>query len=284
MNGAASLLIVTLLLAVPEGESPELQPTLERLSRLAQLIEDSAMSFACDESIHYRSYMSGSDHHKFSYVYERNEEGEIEDYRTWAKGGRKKGVPREVNPEEFNVPAYIRSSYLWVFAFKEARWRHHRYSIVGHDTVLGREAVGIRFDPVQPYIAKINDWFGTAWVDLETTQLLRVEAMYVDDYLRQNTIDALLAGDLPRHSVLGATETSHHYTMQRVTTEFTFEKNGLRFPGRVVIERDRVKVREKNGLYSAKTTELLRVVQKYDNYQFFNVQTASQIRGFIDGR
>ena len=144
--------------------------------------------------------------------------------------------------------------------------------------------VPIRFDPVKPYIAKVNDWFGTAWVDLETTQLLRVEAMYVDDYLRQKTIDALLAGALPRHSVLGATETSHHYTMQRVTTEYTFEKNGLRFPGQVVIERDRVKIREKHGLYSAKTTEVLRVVQEYDNYQFFNVQTASQIRGFIDGR
>ena len=285
MNTAVpALLVVFSLSASQVPASPELEPLLERLSRLAQLFEDGAMSFACDETITYRSYDSGSDRLKFSYVYERNEQGEIEDYRTWAKGGRKNQVPREVTPDEFKVPAYIRSAYLWVFAFKQSRWQYHEYSIVGRETVLGCDAVGIRFEPVAPYVDKVNDWFGTAWIDLETTQLLKVEAMSVDDYLRQNKIDAQLAGDLPRTSVMGATEANHYYTVQRITTEFTFVKNGLRFPGRVLIERDRIKIRERGGLYSTKTTELLRVQQKYDNYQFFRVQTAEEVHSFLEGR
>ncbi len=92
-SAVPALLVVFSLSASQVPASPELEPLLERLSRLAQLFEDGAMSFACDETITYRSYDSGSDRLKFSYVYERNEQGEIEDYRTWAKGGRKNQVP-----------------------------------------------------------------------------------------------------------------------------------------------------------------------------------------------
>ena len=44
------------------------------------------------------------------------------------------------------------------------------------------------------------------------------------------------------------------------------------------------KILEQDGLYSTKTTRLLKVEQKYTNYQFFSVRTAEEIIGFLNDR
>jgi len=61
--------------------------------------------------------------------------------------------------------------------FGAARQKLHRYQILGEDTALGRTALKLRFEPIPPYREELNSWFGTAWIDRETSQLLRVEAM-----------------------------------------------------------------------------------------------------------
>jgi hypothetical protein len=263
--------------------SEDLERVLERLGRLAELFEDQALSYACEEKIQWDHYDYGVGRGRFSYVYARNESGEIEDYRTWRKGGRKKGVPREVTPDEYGVPAYLRSASLWVFAFKESRRSRHVYRRVGEDRVLGRRALGIRFEPIPPYVEKVNDWFGTAWIDAETSQLLRVVAHGVEDHDKLATLESHLADELPRPRKIGTTEVRTHYTIQRIITEFGVEKNGLRLPSKVRIEQDRYRVAERGGLYSTKKYKLLRVEQTYTNYQFFNVWTTVEIRAFLDG-
>ena len=281
------LSILLLVLAVGAGGFPasseDLETVLERLGRLAELFEDQALSYACDEKIKWNHYEFGAGVKKFSYVYARSESGEIEDYRTWFKGGRKKGVPREVWPSEFKIPTYLRNANLWVFAFKESRRSHHTYRLLGEDTVLGRRALGIRFEPISPYVVKINDWFGTAWIDAETSQLLRVVAHGVEDHARLETLESQLAGELP-HAVKSRTvEVTMHHTIQQIITDFGVEKNGLRLPSKVRIELDRYRVVERRESLTTKKYKLSRVEQTYTNYQFFNVRTTAEIRAIVDG-
>ena len=280
-----SSLLIALALCVGgfPAYSEDLETVLERLGRLADLFEDQALSYACDEKIKWNHYEYGVGVNRFSYVYARSESGEIEDYRTWFKGSRKKGVPREVWPSEFKIPTYLRNANLWVFAFKESRRSRHTYRWLGEDTVLGRRALGIRFEPIPPYLEKINDWFGTAWIDAETSQLLRVVAHGVEDHAKLVTLEAQLAGEVPPSVKVGAVEVATHHTIQRIITEFAVEKNGLRLPSKVQIELDRYRVVERRKSLSTKKYKLSRVEQTYTNYQFFNVRTTAEIRAIVDG-
>jgi len=42
---------------------------------------------------------------------------------------------------------------------------------------LERDAIVVAFAAQPPFRVGANDWFGKAWVDAESYQLLRVEAM-----------------------------------------------------------------------------------------------------------
>jgi len=68
------------------AHSEDLETVLDRLGRLAELFEDQALSYACDEKIKWDHYEYGVGVNRFSYVYARSESGEIEDYRTWPSG------------------------------------------------------------------------------------------------------------------------------------------------------------------------------------------------------
>jgi len=280
-----SILWVALALAV--GGSPayseDLETVLERLGRLADLFEDQALSYACDEKIKWSHYEYGVGVNRFSYVYARSESGEIEDYRTWPRGSRKKGVPREVSPDEYEIPTYLRNANLWVFAFKESRRARHTYRWAGEEAVLGRRALGIRFEPIPPHVEKINDWFGTAWIDAETSQLLRVVAHSVDDHAKLAALEAQLAGELPHTVKTPTVEVATRHTIQQIITDFAVEKNGLRLPSKVQIELDRYRVVERRELLSTKKYKLSRVEQTYTNYQFFNVRTTAEIRAIVEG-
>ena len=87
-----------------------------------------------------------------------------------------------------------------------------------------------------------------------------------------------------------------------ITTLFTEERNGLRFPGKVTLEHARYRgtrdastdgvlgkkltrqdghliEKEKRG--EARKIVILRVEQTYRNYQFFSVRTADEIKSYI---
>src|SRR5713101_2542471 len=71
---------------------------------------------------------------------------------------------------------------FWVLIFHKTRQPVHHYQLAGREFVSGREAVKVSFEPLKPYKEGLNDWYGTAWVDTSTFQLLRVEAMKVEDH------------------------------------------------------------------------------------------------------
>jgi hypothetical protein len=119
-----------------------------------------------------------------------------------------------------------------------------------------------------------NDWYGSAWVDRESYQLLRVEAQRPDDHAQE----ALLHSALQAAKQSGRKSYHGTYPILSYTTEFDVEKNGMRFPGRSVIEKTDFQVRGGAVL----KTPVYRVSQTYKRYRFFGVRTAEEIHTIVN--
>jgi hypothetical protein len=66
-------------------------------------------------------------------------------------------------------------------------------------------------------------------------------------------------------------------------TEFSIVKNGMRFPGRVTIDRSISTVLGGVRERSTRDHEVLHVVQEYSDYEFYSVRTTGEIERFVAG-
>lgn len=236
---------------------------LIRLDRVAEQYAERARSFTCEE--HIRWDKGGeTDRRKFGYVVVLDNEGNFDDYRTRLRSRERSDPAKRVEPADFGVPVYLRSAHLWLFIFRRDRWRFHHYDIVAEDELFDRPAVVIRFEPIPPYREKVNNWYGTAWVDEETAQLLRVEAHRPDDHEELQRVESHRAGEAVSSWV---------YDVQYFSTEFTVEKRGMRFPG--LVEMREIHYDFRRGLHDFKKQErtVLWVYQTYSDYRFFEVES-----------
>ena len=287
------LICAGLALALPapvRAEAPSLEVLLGRLSRTAELFRDTTLQFACTEKIRWRG-AGEPGNAAFEYVFVYDDEEGFKDYRTVPFLGKRRKAPPEVLPADHGVPWFLRSAYLWIFTFRESRQSLHHYRILGEEEVLGIKAVMIEFEPIPPMRPKVNDWYGIAWVDPALGQLLKVVAFEPDDYQTKRDFDNTVRGNM-------VDEVEAEYSS--VTTVFTEKRNGLRFPGEVVLEHARHRWRKKpeevktvyqreQGRYILREQPsgiprrwvLFRVEQIYSNYQFFSVRTAEEVRDYI---
>jgi len=259
------------------GEPPTLGVLLDRLSRTASLFRDTALQFACEETIVWRNVGRDPGKVTFEYVFVHEGAAGFRDYRTTKFLGKRRSAPPEVSPEEYEVPLYLRSAYLWIFVFRDSRQAVHRYRILGEEEIDGIPAVMVEFEPIPPFQEKFNDWFGVAWVDPDLGQLLKVVAHRTDDFETKSQFDEHRGGPI-------FDEVQARY--ETVTTLFTEEKNGLRFPGKVLLDYSRYiwtpgDEEDEEGNLRKKT--LIRVEQRYRKYQFFSVRSAGEIREVILG-
>lgn len=256
---AAILILMLSTAAAYAGEDDALNQLLSRLAGVADEYRDRATHFACEETINWTEKKEGSGHKKFGYVFVRDDATGFRDYRTFLRGKNR----REVTPEEFGVPAYLQSAYIWVFVFKTTRQERHRYEIVEEGMVLDRPAVKIRFDPIPPHLFGVNEWFGWAWVDKETSQLLKVVAYEHADWESKSALEADLNGGPRRKG----------YQVREITTTFDVVENGMRFPGSVETVRTDYDVYVNSAKRAARAREIFRVEQSYRDYQFYGVET-----------
>lgn len=199
---AALLLILAAAVAAPAAAA-DLERVLERLARAADLYRDEALGFTCNESIHY-SDARRAVLRRFRYIYRRSPDGELQEYREPLRAASR--GPDAHSASALPLGAMFRP-YSWMFVFAREKREAYRYELEGEQSVLGRRTLRVRFDAVEPYVQDINEFYGTAYVDLETFQPVRVEAYRVND----------------RHR------------LTRYTTDFDVVKNGMRFPGQVRI-------------------------------------------------
>lgn len=282
--GAATLLVACMSgsavsSAGPETPLPPLEHVLERLARMAKLYRDNALRFTCDETIYY----AGGGHpslHKFRYIYRYSDEDErLRDYRTpRGRAARKSSQKQErTRLENYGLPIFVKRAYSWAFVFGERHQSLFHYEIEGRDKTHGRSTLRIRFEAIPPYQDGLNEWAGTAWVDRATYQMVRVEAIHTKDLdqyeLLQRSLERPLSGPSPRGG---------SYTFTRVSTDFDVLKNGMRFPGRVVIKRSTHTV-SATGRVSVREVPIFHVTQTYKRYRFFGVRTAQQIQRIVEG-
>lgn len=281
MNLTALTLVV--LAAVPPAlvAAPPPEATLDSLlhvlNRYADLYRDSALRFSCDESITYSPKGAFGRKYELEYLYVYTPELGLRDYRTQRGADHSKDRPdKEVDLGSYGLPSVVERAYSWVFTFERGKWGLHNYRVKGQETVLGREALVVSFEPRPPYKLGINDWVGEAWIDKETHQLLRVESFKLDQHALKAQLDADLAGRGPFPE--GKLPT---YYVSKVITEFGVEKNGLRFPSWVEIRRTRFDVHNESGQRSATEHAIYRVRQEYSNYRFFSVRTLDEVRNYV---
>jgi hypothetical protein len=252
---------------------PRLEETLDHLSRAAGLYRDSALRFSCDEEI--AGSGLGGKTYRFEYIYVYSSSRGFKDYRTDPAARR----PREIDLNAYRIPQFLRRAYSWIFVFGEAARKHHRYTIVGEDVAFGRAALKLAFEPIPPFKRDMNEWFGTAWIDSETFQLLKVEALHRDEHRKQKEFEA----DLARSSTRHPRGRKKRYHIERVSTEFSFEKNGMRFPGKVVITLTELAIPGEDGATPFDESPVYRIEQTYANYRFFSVRTLDEIQAIVSG-
>ncbi len=266
--------------ATTEEPLPQEGPLLARLARVARLYRDNALSFTCDENIHYAG-RGAPVIHKFRYIYRYSKErSRLEDFRVLR--GRESKLSDEkkkrIELENYGLPAYLQRAYSWVFIFEEENQPHYRYEIEAREEALGRPAIRVSFEPIPPVEDAINDWHGRAWVDEETSQVLRVEAVPAQEFVQVELLRKALDKTEAAQNVLGYRGT---FTFSDVTTEFDVEKNGMRFPGRSLIKRTEHIVNARGEGSARRERPLYQVSQTYKRYQFFSVRTADQVRAFV---
>jgi hypothetical protein len=268
----------------PQPDDP-LARVLDHLGNLAEFYRDSALEFTCDETISHFTNRGRQDH-RFFYIYVYDDERGLQDYRLTPKDARKFRKRRgadgrssrksaRVEPvtlDRYGLPSYLLRAYSWIFVFQSSTRERYRYRITGESEFLGRPAVGIEFEPVPPFSPDINDYSGTAWVDAETGQILRIEAMHVNDRDRREAFEKSL-----RSAVDGDRRVRTTHSFQRIVTEFGILRGGMRFPSEVTIRTSRFEVWSDDGSSGFEEFPIFRIRQTYDNCRFYGVRTETEI-------
>lgn len=270
---------------VPEA-SVELATVLERLDRIAALYRDNALRFTCDETLtHFTG--GGRRQYRFHYIFVYDDDDKLADYRlrrgTARPGKSTKKLAKAAQPVSLEryrrrsgMPPPVMRAYTWVNLFERSRWPHYEYRILGHGEVLGRPAIAIGLDPVRPHRPGVNDWVGTVWVDRDSYQLLRVEALKPTESVKKQRFEQFL--ERPPESKRRLRST---HVFSEIHTEYGVEMNGMRFPSEVVTRGVRYEAWAHEGDSGYREFPVFRLEQAYDNYQFFGVRTAEEIERLV---
>jgi hypothetical protein len=246
--------------------APTLDATLARLARVAELYRDTALGFACEETITYSGTETETGRIRFAYLFVRDASGKLRDYRTWKFGAH----GAEANPGDY-VPRFLESAYLWAFVFRSDRQPLYRFTLLDPGPAGDRSALVIEFIPRAPIRKGLNDWAGYATIDRKTSQILEVEAYTPEDWNRKFQRDAGIPMDPSRYSK----DDPQTYDIERIVTTFGFEKNGMRFPSRVELTLTRTT--------DLRDSILRTVTQDYAKFEFFSVRSRQEIARFVEG-
>jgi len=259
-----------------ETTKSDITPLLDRLGRVAWLYADTALRFSCRETI----TVDGGSPHRYDYIYTHDKDGRFKDYRT--RPGRRSG--QEVNLRNEGLRRWVSQAYSWVFIFRADRRERFRFAASAGGEVLGRPAVRLDFEPIPRYNENVNDWAGTAFIDRDTSQILKVEGRSRVDFLERlsfdNALEALRTAPHVVRPPAGIGPPPRYFTFETIVTEFGAEKNGMRFPSEVRIEMRRYRVPGATGR-EFDSVPLYQVRQTYTDYRFFSVRTAGEIKAMF---
>lgn len=276
---AAALIIVLLLLpgvtvsapaAAAAARAPktelDLQSFLDRAADYCDKLSRSVLNFVCRERIEEwcysdygrRSAEDGSlvfigvaKTSKYTYDYQlvRSSEGSIRETRTLLQDdGREVRVPDAPLKTKTFTYAYVVMGPLGLLSRRSQG--DNVYRLVKDDKVGGEPAVVIEVVP-KPGV-RLEHLFGTVWLRKADAQVLKIEwnPSTIQNY--QGVEDMARSMQMKPGLVM--------------TSEYAFEKNGIRFPSRYTIKE--IYTRPVRRQFLRSQTEVA-----YDRYQFFTVET-----------
>ncbi len=261
----------------PEG----LRALLRKTAAYCQRLESAAFDFVCREQISeviapsfdldrgkgYQSgdagsssassrgtvYLSGGPRvvrHKYEYDYQCiRSAGTIREVRTLIKENGK--AKNEANAElKTSVVVFGTALLSPVGLFGERFQPDYDYAVSGRDDVGQAKVLVIDAHP-KPGAPETTNLYGKAWIDPDTGEILKIE--WSDDRVG-------------RFEVFRKRGERYGLTPRlAIRSEFIVEKNGVRFPSRLVVEESYRNVRGETGVRSR--TEVV-----YKDFKFFTVE------------
>ena len=241
------------------------------MGAVADLYVRQAVEFSCVEVIRWSTYDSDGrivarqGQHRSNYLFRRSGGDDIEELRAPKRARSLDRIQGHV--ERSRVPLYVERAYFWIVLFHAGHRNRYAYSIEEEAVHAGRPAVRIRFEPVPPIEEGINEWYGTAVVDLETYQLLAAEGITESSHRAIQHLERLSSSPEP----LPADIDDRTVIVVRVATDFEIEKRSVRFPSKVTVEKSRHRVRGEAGERETRRIPMHKVEQIYKDYRFYDV-------------
>ena len=267
--------------------APPLDELLRGMDRASFLYLDTALRFACTETIVESGMGAAKRVHRFEYLFVYDKKHGFQDYRTLRQGKDR----RRVDPDEEGVGLFLERAYMWVLLFNRTRQGKYHYQTLDIETIDDVATVQVRFQPIPPYQEGINDWIGTAWVDPSTYQIVKVEAMKIKNFeaftgMQKDASEVHPLPERPRFKHQAKSQVllegpGRRYRIEWVTTEFSVLKNGMRFPGEVRLTSILYYLAKRPEDNRPDEVSRIESKQSYTKYSFYAVRTSEEVRSIL---
>lgn len=253
------------------AEQAELEKLLAALALRAETYEASQLRFVCEETLIRSSFKTGSgrlsdqDVGRFDYLLGRTSSGEIVERR---RPLEKKGSSRWKDLK-LSHP----QPYRWTLLFSRHNQQLFNYRLAGQEVVHFRLVTVIEFDAILPFTdgTDITQWSGTAYIDAESLDVLRVEAAPPGQQIR---LEAATRDYHQAFRLMGI-PLRRRPRVHVHEVDLTYQKDGLRLPTLVMTQRYTATNIEERSLHK-------QVMQIFTDYQLFQVETDEKLREIRD--
>jgi hypothetical protein len=275
VRGALAIAALVSIGAAPAPVSPDPLPTLgplqDLLLRRAAMYEKAAVGFSCDETVLQGKFSASSGDNKkeeetrYSYLVEGDPLKGFEELRFLLDSNNAPQESRIVDP---GLP--VPGAYDWALLFTESHRPHFRFEPAGEEIVGFHATLKVAFTGPATWVRgrEIEEWSGTAWVDRETGNFVKIVAAPN----RQDELLPLRTTKWMKGVRLGGVPLKKQPRGYRYQISFTVEKFGLSFPGEAV-----TRLFSLNAQGEEEVRE--RITQSYRNYIFFNVHSDQEFQG-----
>lgn len=243
----------------------DLSSILQNTAAYCEKLMNQSLHFICEEHIKERShrvstyvflsYRTAPTVNKYVYDYQLiRKNGRISESRTLIEeNGKKKKEKNAPLKTHFFTHRYVVFGPVGLLS-KKAQSKH-QYQIDKETTWKGHKVIIIKASP-RPEISN-EGLFGKVWVNKKDHTVLKIEWNQQSMGNYQKIV-----------------ETAEHFKAEpriTFTSEYEFEKNGIRFPSKYSVKEEYIRHRGGNILSSLTTVE-------YKNYKFFVVETDVRFR------
>ncbi len=250
-----------------EARAAEVKALLKKSAAYCRKLENAALNFVCNEDVVERLVGDGRfftntktfalGHRSSEWIYDyqlirRN--GQAQEKRTLIKENGKK---RSEDNAELKTSRFVHANVLLgpIGLLSESAQSRHKYDFVKEGKAGGEPAIVIKATPLE---RRAGDLFGKAWVRKQDGAVIRIEwePISMENY---NVIEEF-------------SRRIGHEAKITFVSEYSFEKNGLRFPNFYEVTEEYIGINLDWGDIVSKTTVT------YKDYKFFQVETAVEIR------